>query len=287
MEMLSKHLSILHLNIQSLLPKIDLIRSESDAYDIMVFSDSWLKSDIPDNDIQLESFLPPFRSVRCDRLEGGVVIYVRDTYLYRRRADLEIRDLEAVWMEVTARAKRELIGGFYRPPNSSADYFHLISESIDRALNTNINDIISVGDFNYNRLSNENNRIKDLMQLYGLKQLKKEATHYTEHSASLIDLIMVRNESNILTSGVADPFISDQIRYHCPTVVLLKFTRPTLSSYKRKIWNYARADFDKFREILREHDLPTQIQHTDIDTGVQKLRKPFWMLPVNQFQTKP
>ena len=72
--------------------------------------------------------------------------------------------------------------------------------------------------------------MKDLMQLYELKQLIKEATHYTEHSASLIDLIMVRNESNILTSGVADPFISDQVRYHCPMVVLLKFTRPTLRS---------------------------------------------------------
>ena len=174
-------------------------------------------------------------------------------------------------MEVTVRAKRVLIGGFNRPPNSGSDYFHLISESIDRAHNTNINDIIIVGDFNYKLLSNENNRVKDLMQLYGLKQLIKEATHYTEHSVSLIDLIMVRNESNILISGVADPFISDQIRYHCPTVVLLKFTRPTLSSYKRKIWNYARADFDKFREILREHDLATQIQHTDINTGVQQI----------------
>ena len=57
MEMLSKHL-----NIQSLLPKIDLIRSESDAYDIMVFSESWLKPDLSDNDIQLKSFFPPVRS---------------------------------------------------------------------------------------------------------------------------------------------------------------------------------------------------------------------------------
>ena len=153
----------------------------------------------------------------------------------RRRTDLELRDLEAVWMEVTVRAKKVLIGRFYRPPNSSVDYFHLISESIDRAHITNINDIIIVGYFNYNMLFNENNRVNDLLQLYGLKQLIKEATHYTEHSASLIDLIMVRNESNILTSGVADPFISHQIRYHCPTVVLLKFTRPTLRSYKRKI----------------------------------------------------
>ena len=234
----------------------------------MVFSESWIKPDISDNDIQLESFLSPFRSDRCDRLGGGVVIYVRDAYLCRRRADLELRDLEAVWMEVNVRTKKVLIGGFYGPPYSSADYFHLISESLDRAHNTNINDIIIVGDFNYNMLSNENNRVKDLMRLYGLKQLIKEATHYTEYSTSFIDLIMVRNESNILTNGVADPFISDQIRYHCPTVVLLKFTRPTLRSYKPKIWNYARADFDKFREILREHDLVTQIQHTDIDTTV-------------------
>lgn len=137
-------------------------------------------------------------------------------------------------MEVTVKAKKVLIGGFYRPPNSSIDYFNRISESFDRAHNTNINDIIIVGDFNYNMLSNENNRVKDLTQLYGLKQLIKEAIHYNEYSSSLIDLIMVRNPNNILTSGVADPFIPDQIRYHCPTVVLLKFTRPMLRSYKRK-----------------------------------------------------
>ena len=105
------------------------------------------------------------------------------------------------------------------------------------------------------------------MQLYGLIQLIKEAAHYTKYSASLIDLIMVRNESNILTSGVADLLI----RYHCPTVVLLQFTRPMLRPYKRKIWNYARVDFDKFREILREHYLAAQIQHNNIDTGLQQI----------------
>ena len=84
------------------------------------------------------------------------------------------------------------------------------------------------------------------MLQFNLKQLIQEATHYTEHSVSLIDLILVGSESNILASGVADPFIPDQIRYHCPTIVLLKFVRPSLKSYKRKIWYYARADFDQY-----------------------------------------
>ena len=40
---LANHLSIMHLNIQSILPKLDLIKCESLAYDVLVFSESWLK----------------------------------------------------------------------------------------------------------------------------------------------------------------------------------------------------------------------------------------------------
>ena len=40
---LTNHLSILHLNIQSILPEIDLIRGEATSYDILIFSESWLK----------------------------------------------------------------------------------------------------------------------------------------------------------------------------------------------------------------------------------------------------
>lgn len=271
--LLSNHLSIFHLNVQSILPKIDLVRSEADAYDIAVFSESWLKPSIPDEEVLLENFLPPFRTDRFDRPGGGVIMFVRNTIFCKRRNDLEIRGLEAVWIEVTVKTKKLLIGGFYRPPNSNLDYFNLILESVDRAHNTNITDIIITGDFNYNMLTNDRNKIKDMMLQFNLKQLIQEATHYTEHSSSLIDLILVRNESNILTSGVVDPFIPDQIRYHCPTIVLLKFVRPSLRTYKRKIWYYARADFDQYREILGTHDLEMQIRNKDIDTGVEILKE--------------
>ena len=62
-------------------------------------------------------------------------------------------------------------------------------ESIDRAYNTNVQDIIITGDFNYNMFSDSNNKMKDLLQ--------HEATHFTEQSTSLIDLIIVRNTNNI------------------------------------------------------------------------------------------
>ena len=142
-------------------------------------------------------------------------------------------------------------------------------ESIDRAYNTNIYDIIITGDFNYNMLFNNKNKITDLLLQFNLTQLITEATHFTETSASLIDLIMVRNRNNILTSGVADPLLPNLTRYHCPVYIFLKFIRPKVKTYKRKIWNYQRADFAKYRQILSEHDLPNRIRGNELDASVQ------------------
>ena len=80
---------------------------------------------------------------------------------------------------------------------------------------------------------------------------------------------MVRNRNNILTSGVADPLLPNLTRYHCPVYIFLKFIRPKVKTYKRKIWNYQRADFAKYRQILSEHDLPNRIRGNELDASVQ------------------
>ena len=111
--------------------------------------------------------------------------------------------------------------------------------------------------------------MKELIQQYNLNQLIREPTHFTEHSASLIDLILVRNTTSIVTSGVADSSIPDQVRFHCPVLVLLKFLRPTVKSYKRRVWNYPLADFNKYREQLTNYDLQNKIEsNSNIDDNV-------------------
>ena len=77
----------------------------------------------------------------------------------------------------------------------------------------------------YNMYNDNNNKMKGLIQEYNLKQLVNEPTHFTEHSSSLIDLILARSNTNVLMSEVADTFIPNQIRYHCPIILLLKFFR--------------------------------------------------------------
>ena len=157
-------------------------------------------------------------------------------------------------------------------PNSNAAYFDLLSESIDRAYNTNIIDIFILRDFNYNLQNNNVNKMTELIQEYSLTQLITEDTHYTENSSSLIDLILARNKTHVLTSGVIDTFIPNQIRYHCLTIVLLKFLRPVLKTYTRRIWNYKLADFNKFRSSLTEYNLTAKVEETtDLDINAQQI----------------
>ena len=79
----------------------------------------------------------------------------------------------------------------------------------------------------------------------------------------------MRNTTSIVTSGVADSFIPDQIRFHCPELVHLKFLRPTVKSYKRRVWKYPLADFNKYREQLTNYDLQNKIEsNSNIDDNV-------------------
>ena len=120
-DFLSNHLSIFHLNIQSILPKLDLIKCEAEAYDVLVFSESWLKPEVKNDSLGIENFLPPFRTDRCDRPGGGVVVYVRDSFLCKRRTDLELRGLEAVWIEIQVKSRKILIYGL-RPEHLKGEF---------------------------------------------------------------------------------------------------------------------------------------------------------------------
>ena len=115
------------------------------------------------------------------------------------------------------------------------------------------------------------NKMNDLILEYTLSQLITENTHFIEHSSSLLDLILVRNNNNnILMSGTLDPLIPDQVRYRCPIMILFKFTPPRATTFKRKVWYYKLTDYDKYREDLSEASLLLKIQtNNNIDQNIQ------------------
>ncbi|MCG7883059.1 MAG: endonuclease/exonuclease/phosphatase family protein [Candidatus Thiodiazotropha endolucinida] len=149
---LNHHLSFVQYNIQSLLNKLDVLHAELFDFDILAFTETWLSQTTNTDALLLQSYSTPERKDRLGDAHGGVIVYVKEGIRYKRRNDLEIGGLECIWIEVANNKKKILFGLFYRAPNSDANCYSNIEDSIALAIDTGIADIIITGDFNFNYL---------------------------------------------------------------------------------------------------------------------------------------
>ena len=144
--------------MKSIIHKLDILSTELSEFDILAFSETWLHSGIQTTDLFMPDFKLPKRKDRTGDRHGGVMIYVKESLFYKRRYDLEPRNTECIWIEIQLNHTQVLFGLFYRPPNSNAAYLASIEDSISLALDTQINNIIVIGDFNLDMLSNHTSR---------------------------------------------------------------------------------------------------------------------------------
>ena len=58
----------------------------------------------------------------------------------------------------------------------------------------------------------------------------------------------------MIVSGVGDPFLNQEIRYHCPIYGIFKFSKPKFVSFTRHIWNYDQGNYDLLRNKATSFD---------------------------------
>lgn len=80
-------------------------------------------------------------------------MYVKSNLHAKRRSDIEVLNVECVWIELSIKGYKYLYGTFYRPPYSPASVWNDNMYSIELGFNTNIKNIIITGDLNANLLS--------------------------------------------------------------------------------------------------------------------------------------
>lgn len=268
---LSKHLSFVHYNVQSISSKLDILGSELFDFDILAFSETWLNSSIDTEDLLIQSYRSPERKDRIGDSHGGVMIYVKENIHYRRRQDLEILGVECIWIELGNKHKHVLFGLFYRPPSSDSFYYSSIENSINLAVDTGVRDVIVTGDFNFNMLCETSARkISTFCEQFSLEQCINQPTHFTEHSSSLIDILLVSNSNHLILSGVGEPFLEQDIRYHCPVYGILNFSKPKAKSYMRHIWKYNQGNYALLRSQAAAFNW-TSLQNNDINIYAKNL----------------
>lgn len=267
---LEKYFTITHLNVQSILPKLDFIRSELCFYDILLFSESWLTPDIDDSDIMIDGFHKPLRFDRSNKKGGGIIAYISNSVYFKPRPEFIVNGLECIWFETCLKGKRLLIGTFYRPPDSDLSIWQKIEHSIDIAFNSKPDYLIITGDFNEDQLNPNNKKIKRILENFNLSQLIEDPTHYWDNSFSLLDLFIINSQDIVISSGVGETFYDVNVRYHCPIFLALHIDKPKKLSFKRTIWEYKNGNYDLFREKLQNTNWAL-IMDNDLDTIALKI----------------
>ena len=184
---------IAHLNVRSLLPKIEEIRLilEITQLDTFCLTETWLDYTIENEEIQVNNY----NVLRNDRNRrgGGVLIYVRDDFEYKERKDLSFNEVESVWIEVQNYENTPvIIGCMYRPPDKGPDYFDNMTDTLEKATSDG-KPVILLGDLNVDYLIDESlaqNPVKYLEDLFEMTQMVTEKTRVTLETAKTIDLIL-------------------------------------------------------------------------------------------------
>ena len=127
-------------------------------------------------------------------------MYIADHINFKRKNDIEIEDLESIWLQINFPNNKPILLNFvYRPPSSNQIWIEKYEQQFTSAESTNL-DYILLGDYNiqYTTTSTYNNiKWAKVVHDFGLNQLIKSPTRVTNNSSSIIDHIYSTNEQAI------------------------------------------------------------------------------------------
>ena len=269
-------LKFYHINVHSLLPKIDEIRHV--AYklniDCMSINETFLSEGISNNEIFIENYII-FRKDR-DRHGGGVILYIKASLApYIINVNNSGNNIESFWVDVVSSKHKLIIGTIYRPPNANSEYYECMLNELECIFSYNL-DIVIMGDFNYDSFKqNDLNKINHLSHSFQLIQIINEATRVTDVSSTLIDHIYVSKTLKPLLSGVLKSSPSD----HYPVILVLPLHTTQNEHVTVTRRNYRNFNQDLFlRDIVLSSQFQNLINNDDVTCTWNIFKKEFLSL---------
>lgn len=261
-------LHFLHLNINSLLPKIDelrLIALRTNAAVIGV-SETKLDKSVLDGEVSIDGY--EIKRADRNRHGGGVACYIRKDLVFSPRENFSA-DIENIFFDIQLPKSRPLlVGVLYRPPTANG-FLDKLTLAISKTNNFDNQEVYILGDLNINlnnksELSNGLKRYKEFCSLHGLKQIIKTPTRTTDRSTSLLDHILINSSSKISQQGVLNLGLSDHQLIYCTR----KTTRSKIHQHTyvkiRTLKNYTKQ---LFLNKLSQIKFPNYIDFDDINAA--------------------
>ena len=271
-------LHLIHLNINSLLPKIEELRSIAKSTNAAVIgiSESKLDKTIFNAEISIEGY----DIIRKDRNRsgGGVACYVRNDICYNSKQILQ-DDIENIFIDLLLpKTKPITVGIVYKPPHQTG-FIEKITANFN-SLNVADTEMYVFGDLNINLLQNSKYILEntknitksfpditadakkyiEFCQTYGLKQLIRSPTRITCHTSTLLDHIITNTSEKVSLSGTIDIALSDHQLIFCTR----KIRKQKYNSHKqisfRSFKNYT---VERYEEVIGKINSPNYESYSD------------------------
>lgn len=212
------HLKFIHLNVRSLLSKMDMVRiwTKSTDADIIVISKTWLTKSITDEDINIKGY----NVYRTDRPKkgGGVAIYVKtkfDASVILSESICKQLEFLALNVEIY-KGLCVTVVGCYRPPSASKEALDSLKHLLSKL---SYSELVLAGDLNWDWLQKASAEFKSFCDSINLTQLVHLPTQLNckdPERSTLIDLILTNVPHKFSSLGVLCNDLSD----HCAVAAI-------------------------------------------------------------------
>lgn len=251
-----------HINVRSLVPKlqdIELFLYDNNV-DILACSETWLHESIDIETVKINNYAF-YRRDRGGR-GGGVGIYINSSF--RCSVIDTSTSIEQIWLSIPLGSKKICVGAVYNPPN--ADYKHFLNCLEDSLISCSFisEDLYCCGDFNINLLKPDLPAVQyfnSFLHTVGATQIITDPTRITETTYSLVDFILVMDDTNCINSGVINSDISDHDFVYCNINISRPKNIPTIRTYR----DYKNINLDEFNFDLQNINFYYMLQLDDVD----------------------
>ena len=259
----SESFTVLHLNIRSMKKNFEsfqeFFKDLKFNFSAICLSETWCESvDATKNSNYKLNGYRSFHQIRNERKGGRLCIFLRESYTYKLRSDLNINSdaIECLCIEILNKHSKNLILNLsYRPPQGDTILFEKNLQ--DLLLKNDIckKDILMTGDLNINLLDYENNKkvqsFVNLMFHCGMVPAINKPTRVMRYTATAIDHIFT---NSIINTETKSDTIKTDISDHFPILFVPKVNVDVSIRTEQYILkrNICAQSIKKFKQKLRD-----------------------------------
>ena len=253
-----------YLNINSIRYKFDDLKEilTDKLVDMLIVAETKIDDSFNINLFKAEGY----KTERRDRTAhgGGLMTFVRSDLPFKRRKDLECEEVETICYELSMSKRKWCILGAYRPPSMNNQNFESdLTKYLDKMF-INYDNIICIGDLNYDLLIKEKSKpLTNICDNFNLQCMVKEPTCFTKNQTpTLIDVILTNSKTLLCNTVNFNCGLSD-----CHNMIATSLRESCKKNEKKKVTFRSYKNFDEAQLNDDLSRVPFQVAHTfdDVD----------------------